>query len=128
MHRWSIVAVGSAFVLATLSLSWGAEDKDELLRKIEKLERQLKELKDEQLATSEKESHCMKAFGREKFCRCVAENLPREVSFEQYVHTVVTSKEGLGYDGLPPERRKSVDQTMAAREKCVEKEKGGFLW
>jgi hypothetical protein len=128
MRRWPIGAVGCLFVLATLSPCRGAEDKDELLRKIETLERQLKELKEEQLATSEKESHCMKAFGREKFCRCVAENLPREVSFEQYVHTVVTSKEGLGYDGLPPERRKSVDQTMAAREKCVEKEKGGFLW
>jgi hypothetical protein len=106
----------------------GAADRDELLKKIELLELQLKELKELQQASGEKESHCLQATGVEKFCACLAEKLPREVSFEQYVHTVVTPKKELGYEGLPAERRKVVDQTLTARDGCVEKKKGGLLW
>jgi hypothetical protein len=128
MRQWLIMVVACAFVLASLDLATAADNKDELLKKIDALEQQLKELKELKMASGEKESHCMKAFGREKFCKCIAENLPREVGLEQYVHAVITPKEGLGYDGLTPEQKKSVDQTLAARDKCAEKEKGGFLW
>ncbi len=128
MRQWLIVVVASAFVLSSLDLATAAESKDELLRKIDALEQQLKELKAQQLASVEKESHCMRAFGREKFCKCIADSLPREVGLEQYVHTVITPKEKLGYDALTPEQKKSVDQTLAVRDKCAEKEKGGFLW
>lgn len=128
MRQWLIVVVACAFVLASLDLATAAGNKDELLKKIDALEQQLKELKAQQMASGEKESHCMRAFGREKFCKCIAENLPREVGLEQYVHTVITPKEGLAYDGMTAEQKKSVDQTLAARDKCADKEKGGFLW
>ena len=128
MRQWLIVVAACAYVLASLDLATAADNKDELLKKINALEQQLKELKEQQKATGEKESHCMKVFGREKFCKCIVENLPREVGLEQYVHTVVTSKEALGYVGLTPEQKKNVDQTLATRDKCAEKEKGGFLW
>jgi DNA-binding protein H-NS len=128
MRQWLIMVVACAFVLASLDLAMAADNKDELLKKIDALEQQLKELKEQQKASGEKGSHCMKAFGREKFCKCIAENLPREVGLEQYVHTVITAKEGLSYDGLTPEQKKSVDQTLSARDKCAEKEKRGFLW
>lgn len=117
-----------AFLFASLDLCRAAGSQDELLKKIDTLEQQLKELKEQQKASGEKESHCMKAFGREKFCRCFAEKIPREVSFEQYVHTVVTPKETLGYDGMTPEQKMVVDQTLATRDNCAEKERGGFLW
>lgn len=126
MWKWLILMVVCAFVFASLDLAMAADNKDELLKKIDALEQQLKELKEQRQASAEKESHCMRAFGREKFCKCIAGNLPREVGLEQYVHTVITPKAGLGYDGLTQEQKKSVDQTLAARDKCVEK--GGFLW
>ena len=128
MRKLLIVMVVCAFECATLGLSMSADNNDAILKKIDALEQQLKELKGQQQASSEKESHCMRAFGREKFCKCIAENLPREVGIEQYVHTVITPKEGLGYDALTPEQKKSVDQTLAARDKCSEKAGGGFLW
>ncbi len=128
MRKWLIVPVVSVFVLGSFGLARAAENKDELLKKIEALEQQLKELKEQQKASGEKQSQCMRAFGGEKFCKCIAENLPREVGLEQYVHTVITPKEKLGYDALTPEQKKSVDQTLAARDKCAEKEKGGLLW
>jgi hypothetical protein len=128
MPKWLILPVGCAFILASLELSVAASSQDELIKKIETLEQQLKELKEMQKSSAEKESHCMKVFGREKFCKCVAEGLPREVSFEQYVHTVITPKETLGYEGMTPDQKKGVDRTLATRDKCLEKEKGGFLW
>ncbi len=128
MRLFRITLAGWALAMAVLAPAWADGKQDELIRKIETLERQLKELKEQQKAGIEKESHCMKAFGREKFCRCLAENLPREVGLEQYVHVVVTPKEGLGYEGMTPEQKKGVDQVLAVRDRCVEKEKGGFLW
>ncbi|HEY6872304.1 MAG TPA: hypothetical protein VI298_06220 [Geobacteraceae bacterium] len=135
MRQWLMVAAVCAFVVASLGPATAADNKDELLRKIDALEQQLtelkaqqKELKERQKANGEKESQCMKAFGGEKFCKCLAENLPREVGLEQYVHVAVTPKEGIGYDGMTAEQKKSVDQTLATRDMCAEKAKGGFLW
>ncbi len=128
MRLFRSVLSGWALSMAALAPAWAAGNQDELIRKIDALEQQLKELKEQQKAGVEKESHCMKVFGKEKFCKCLAENLPRDVGLEQYVHVVVTPKEGLGYDGMTPEQKKGVDQTLAVRDRCVEKEKGGFLW
>lgn len=97
---------------------------DELLEKIQRLEQQIQELKDlkeQQKVGTAKTDQCLRAVGREKFCTCLGENLPREVSFEQYIHTLVTSKNELGYDSMPADQKKSVDTTLEIREKCVEK-------
>ncbi len=97
---------------------------DELLEKIQRLEQQiqeLKELKEQQKVGAAKTEQCLRAVGREKFCQCLGENLPREVSFEQYIHTLVTSKNALGYDSMPADQKKSVDTTLEVRDKCVEK-------
>lgn len=97
---------------------------DELLEKIQRLEQQIQELKDlkeQQKVGTAKTEQCLRAVGREKFCTCLGENLPREVSFEQYIHTLVTSKNELGYDSMPADQKKSVDTTLEIREKCVEK-------
>lgn len=101
-----------------------ATQDDELLEKINKLEQQiqeLKELKAQQKAGTVKQEQCLKAVGREKFCTCLGENLPREVSFEQYIHTIVTPKNTLGYAGMTAEQQKVIDLTIEVREKCIEK-------
>lgn len=97
---------------------------DDLLEKIKRLEQQIQELKtlkEQQSVSAEKSDQCMKAVARDKFCVCIGTNLPPSVSFEQYVHTLVSSKEALGYAGLPREQKQIVDATLEVREKCIEK-------
>ena len=97
---------------------------DNLLEKIKLLEQQIQELKTQKLLhniTVEKSEQCMKVVAREKFCTCVGNSLPRDVSFEQYVHTLVTPKETLGYTQMPQEQKNVIDATIDVREKCIEK-------
>jgi len=97
---------------------------DDLLDKIKLLEQQIQELKilkEQQSITALKFADCMKAIDREKFCSCTSNNLPSEVGFEQYVHTILTPREKLGYDGMNVEQKKVVDATIAVREKCIER-------
>ncbi len=127
MPRLWVVTTCCGLALALMNASWAvAGEQEELLKKIELLEQQLKELKEQQKARSEKESHCLQAVGREKFCACIAEKLPPEVGFAEYVHTAITPKSVLGYEGMNPEQKRRADATMAARDACVEKGKGGF--
>lgn len=97
---------------------------ENLQEKIRLLEQQIQEIKTQKLlqkVTQEKSEQCMKTVGREKFCTCVSNSLPREISFEQYVHTLVTPKETLGYAGMTQEQKSVIDATITVREKCVEK-------
>jgi hypothetical protein len=96
-----------------------AASEEEIFEKIKLLEMQIQELKDmkaQQNKTEEKQQHCIKAVGTEKFCTCLAEALPDGISFEQYVHLMVSSVEEAGGDG-----KKRVDAAHAARDKCVQK-------
>lgn len=97
------------------------DDMQERIRLLEQQIQELKTLKAKQDAGKLKSDQCMKAVGRDKFCSCIGENLPASVSFEQYIHTLVTSKEELGYNAMPPDQKKTVDATLETREKCVEK-------
>jgi hypothetical protein len=97
---------------------------DDVMVKIKLLEQQileLKALKQQQTVVEVKFNHCMKVVAREKFCNCVSETLPREVSFEQYVHTLLTGREKLGYEAMPVDQKKNIDATIEVREKCIEK-------
>lgn len=112
-------------ILSCLSLSvLPSIAQDDMMEKIRQLEQQIQELKilkAQQSITAVKSDQCMKAFAREKFCDCVSTNLPLNVNFEQYVHTVITPLDTLGYDAMSTEQKKVVDDTIAVREKCVEK-------
>ena len=130
LHR-IIVTLSAVLILSVASVGGAiAGENDELLKKIEQLERQLQELKQIQMSSGEKMEQCMAATGVKKLCDCLADKLPTDLTFEQYVHNVVTGKQDLGYDTMPAEKRKNVDLSIAARDACVEKEKekGGFLW
>lgn len=118
MHRIILSLIALLFTVTPLLAQ------DDVMEKIRLLELQIQELKalKQQQAVSEvKRDHCMKAVAREKFCSCLSDILPREISFEQYVHTLVTSRENLGYTTMTTEQKKIVDSTVEAREKCIEK-------
>ena len=115
----------AVIILVSLSLSasplFAQEDLMDKIRILEQQIQELKVLKQRQTVTEVKSEQCMKAVAREKFCSCVSDNLPREVSFEQYVHTLVTSRDKLGYEAMTIDQKKIVDATIGVREKCIEK-------
>jgi hypothetical protein len=101
-----------------------ATAQDDLMDKIKQLEiqiQELKTLKEQQSVTEKNVAECMKVVSQEKFCTCVGTNLPRDVSFELYVHTMLTPKELLGYKNLSSEQKQVIDATINTREKCTEK-------
>ena len=111
-------------ILGYLLLAAPLHAQDDMQEKIRLLEQQVQELKTlrvQQAVGRQKADQCLKAVGRDTFCNCIGENLPAAVSFEQYIHIMVTSKENLGYSVMPPEEKKMVDSVLETREKCVEK-------
>jgi hypothetical protein len=124
---WRYVMTLRLLIVVLICISSAASPvfaQEDLQEKIKLLEQQIQEIKTQKLLEKvklEKSDQCMKAVAREKFCTCVGLNLPREVGFEQYVHTLVTSKETLGYAGMAPEQKNVIDATIAVRDTCVEK-------
>lgn len=105
-----------------------AASQEELLEKINLLEiqiQQLKELKAQQGRAQEKEQQCVRAVGAEKFCRCLAEALPLDISFERYVHDIIAAPEESRKDSRTSDSQSGSAPVQAAREKCVQK---GLLW
>jgi len=123
--RLNMLCVTLSLLLLPAFTTWSrAASQDDIMERIRLLEiqiQQLKTLKEQQKLSVDKVQECLKPVGNAKFCNCIAETLPRELSFEQYVHFLVTSKEGLKYDAMQPESRQAVDASIAAREKCVDK-------
>lgn len=118
MKRLPLLILGTVLLAAPLQAQDAVQEKIKLL---EQQIQELKALKAQQDLGKKKAEQCLKAVGREKFCTCLGENLPSAVSFEQYIHTLVSSKEELGYGALPAEQQKTIDATLEIREKCVEK-------
>jgi hypothetical protein len=118
IKRLPLLILGSVLLAAPLHAQ---DDMQEKIRLLEQQIQELKTLKSRQDVGKLKAEQCLKAVGRDKFCSCIGENLPAGVSFEQYIHTLVTSKEELGYSAMSPEQKNTVDATLETREKCVEK-------
>jgi hypothetical protein len=118
LQRLVLIIVG---LLLSALPSFAQDDVMERIRLLEQQIQELKILKQQQAATETKSEQCMKAVAREKFCSCVSQNLPIEVSFEEYVHTLITPREKLGYHAMTTEQKKTVDATLEVREKCIEK-------
>jgi len=118
MHRVILVML---CISLSASAAFGQDDVMEKIRLLEQQIQELKLLKEQQSITAQKFTDCMRAVDRDKFCTCVGNNLPREIGFEQYVHTLLTPREKLGYDSMNVEQKKVVDATIAVREKCIER-------
>lgn len=111
-------------LLGCLALATPLYAEDAVQEKIRQLEEQIQELKAlkaEQDAARQKTEQCMKAVGAETFCSCVGKNLPAAVSFEEYVHGLITPKEQLGYSTMSSGEKKRYDSIQKTREQCVEK-------
>jgi len=117
----------SRYVLSLLCIVVFASSslaQDDVMEKIRLLELQIQELKllkEQQSVTEAKFNDCMKVVSRERFCTCISSNLPLEVGFEKYVHTLLTSRDKLGYTVMTVDQKKVVDATAEVREKCTEK-------
>lgn len=118
IRRLPLILLGCLLLAAPLHAQDSMQEKIKLL---EQQIQELKELKAQRSVAKQKTEQCLKAVGRDKFCKCIGENLPVDVSFEQYIHTLVTTKEELGYNVMPAEQKKVIDATLETREKCVEK-------
>lgn len=111
-------------LIATFPKVSRAASQDDLLNRIQLLEiqiQQLKELKNQQKMAEDKEKQCLKAVGLAKFCQCIAESLPGDIGFEQYIHTIVSTPDERQDGTLTPEEQKRIDAAKASREKCVAK-------
>lgn len=121
-----VVMALASLVLGLSAAGLAAEDpgkQAELLEKIEKLERQIGELRALKLqkqALPVKRDQCMKVVGVEGYCTCVVEKLPANVDYKQFVHILLTPADELGYDKMGAEQKKDVDDALVAWAKCVE--------
>lgn len=99
------------------------QQQQQLLHKIEALEKQISELKSLKLKKESlpvKKEQCMKVVGVEPYCRCVSEALPATVDYRQFVQILLTPAAEFGYDKLTAEQKKDVDQALVAWAGCVE--------
>ena len=69
--------------------------------------------------TVEKKLHCIKSVGNVQLCTCIANESPPAVSFIGYVSATSLTNEELHYSSLAQEDRTAIDNSRAARVKCV---------
>jgi len=72
----------------------------------------------EQIVAEEK-MQCVKSVGNLKFCACIASESPPAVSFVGYVSATSLTNEELHYSALKPDDQKAIDNSRAARVKCL---------
>jgi hypothetical protein len=89
------------------------DEMTDAVQQIEKLQQDLKVL------TRQRRTDCLLAFGHAAFCECLMSNLPLEINLRGYVEIVTTPKDKLGYSKLSKDHRLLVDNSFAARNKCV---------
>ena len=96
-------------------------DKIDEIQKLERLMNKLDQV--ENLAeniSKEKYYKCVKAFGNNEYCKCLAEDLPIRVTFEKYILIITSNRDELGYKDLKDEDKKMVDITYKTRNTCVD--------
>ena len=125
MKRLHLMSFALLVVFAASNVSAADDPKKqaELLEKIQKLERQISELKALKLqkqALPVKREQCMKAVGVESYCSCVVEKLPANVDYQQFVHILLTPAAELGYDKMNAEQKKDISGALGAWAKCVD--------
>lgn len=63
--------------------------------------------------------NCIKAFGHDRFCKCLNENLSVGLTFQDYVGVITNTKDELNYVSLSTEQKKMVDNAIKTRDQCV---------
>ncbi|MDY0300951.1 MAG: hypothetical protein RBQ99_05105 [Trichlorobacter sp.] len=99
------------------------QDTELLLKKIKELENQINEMQKLKLkkeALPVKMDQCMRVVGVESYCGCISEALPATVDYLRFVQIMLTPAQELGYNKLPADQQKDIDQTAVAWANCVE--------
>ena len=121
----SIVIVSIMFMFLFPLISFAQEkqlpvDKVDEIQTLDDIKNKLDQLKNiTDSMTQEKYYKCVKAFGDNKFCKCLSENLPIVDTFEDYITIVTSTKDELGYNKRNDDDKKTIDLTYKAREMCV---------
>ena len=68
---------------------------------------------------TKKKLQCITAIASQNVCDCLSNNLPVVIDFVQYVAIVTQTKEDLEYDKQSKEDKQIIDNTRAARDKCL---------
>ena len=63
---------------------------------------------------------CIKAFGHDRFCKCIIDNLPLEFSFDNYIAITTKTKEQNRYENLEDDIKDAYNNTIKVRDQCVE--------
>lgn len=92
-------------------------DEIQKLDSIKNKAEQLKSLVDS--IAQDKYYKCVKAFGDNKFCKCLSENLPIVDTFEDYITIVTSTRDELNYNNRNDDDKKTIDLTYKTREMCV---------
>lgn len=71
--------------------------------------------------TAERALQCEKAVGNRNFCECLAENVPFDFDFNQYVAIMTRTKQENGYSSLNIKQKTSYDIVPKVRDTCVTK-------
>lgn len=74
-------------------------------------------------ATNERRAHCNAALADQRFCDCLAKNLPMIVSFQNYIEIIVRTKDELRYGSRSAEDKEIIDSTRQARDMCAKRAK-----
>lgn len=81
-------------------------------------------LKQMEIMTKKRLNNCLKAFGDDKFCGCLNDNLPVGVDFQLYIASTIFSKDELKYKSLSETDKTLIDNAVKIRNLCVNKKHG----
>lgn len=118
-----IVSIVAIFLFPLISCAQEKQlpvDKVDQLQKLDDVINKLDQLKNltDSLA-KEKYYKCVKAFGDNKFCKCLSDNMPIVNTFEDYIVIVTSTKDELNYNNRDKKEKELIDLTYKAREMCV---------
>jgi len=71
------------------------------------------------LRPERKQEQCFRTFGHERFCNCVAREIPGDIFFLEYVALSMSTDEELETEQMSAKQKEGVRGVRAAREKCV---------
>jgi hypothetical protein len=114
------IRIAAILLLAAPSAFAQKLDKQERLNQFDKAISAIDDLKalTNKMANTKK-TQCLTAVAHQKFCDCLATNLPVVVDFVQYVALVNQTKEDLEYDKQSKEDKAIIDNTRKARDMCM---------
>lgn len=119
----AILMIASVFSFHAQAAELDPAKQQQMLQKIEELERQINELKSLKMKKETlpvKKDQCMKVVGVETYCNCIVDSLPVMVDYRQFVQILLTPANEFGYDKMTSEQKRDVDKALVVWARCVD--------